>query len=522
MTDTTETEFKLRAIRPLEVALVDAALRELGVPCRASASGTHTDTYLDDDRGTLAAAGIGLRLRVGSGLPRLTCKARGSATNGLFVREEHDSVWSSTNLPQAARELPPELRDRIEPFVLDRVLQPVLTMVTQRDTRMLVHEDQDLCELTIDRVEAGADGRSIVFHEVELEVADDLDTNRRLVDSLLQRLPLQTAADDKPTYATARLGLHAVVMASVGPEASIVAAVMQLTARHLDCMHTAEVGVRSDRDPEHLHAMRVAVRRLRSVVRAFRDLWPHDVADGLLAALGEVGSQLGAVRDLDVTLAALAAQCAELPTVLRLPAERTVAWIRNLRTTANEGLQAWLRSNDRLRAQGELETTLSACDRTSTLAMAPTKNEVQSRIAHAAARLRRAIAEISPELPTEPLHALRLASKRLRYLAEEFDRLPGQDYEKSLGKIIALQQALGAVCDHDLAARRLIDWIRPAVEASADGALMAAALGGLAACNTMAAAKARKRARSTLARVDRKRVWKRFEANESTAANTTN
>ena len=166
MTDTTETEFKLRATRPLEVAAVDAVLREIGIPCRASTSSNHTDTYLDDPLGTLTAAGVGLRLRTGSGGQSLTCKARGSSGNGLFVREELDADWPGSDLPRTARELPAALRDRVEPFVLDRSLLPILQLATQRDSRMLVQEDQDLCELTIDRVEAATGGRTVTFHEV--------------------------------------------------------------------------------------------------------------------------------------------------------------------------------------------------------------------------------------------------------------------------------------------------------------------------------------------------------------------
>src|SRR5436190_7457692 len=124
MPDNIETEFKLRATRPLEVAVVDAAVRELGFGCRAVATTEHVDTYLDDGDGSLGRAGIGLRLRSARGGNRVTYKARGSHSNGKFVREEHEAEWPDAAAPRTARELPPLLRDAVEPFVLDRVLVP--------------------------------------------------------------------------------------------------------------------------------------------------------------------------------------------------------------------------------------------------------------------------------------------------------------------------------------------------------------------------------------------------------------
>src|SRR5687768_3009701 len=120
MTPPTETEFKLRATRPIEVALVDAALRELAVPVRTAISGTHVDEYLDDAGGSLAASGIGLRLRRAADGQRLACKARTRAVDGLFVRDEHEAPWAGDEAPRSAQQLPDALRDLVEPFVLDR------------------------------------------------------------------------------------------------------------------------------------------------------------------------------------------------------------------------------------------------------------------------------------------------------------------------------------------------------------------------------------------------------------------
>jgi CHAD domain-containing protein len=165
--------------------------------------------------------------------------------------------------------------------------------------------------------------------------------------------------------------------------------------------------------------------------------------------------------------------------------------------------------------QDELEQQLGNLDRDGRGAAMRTADDVPLRIAHAASRLRRLLGAIGPELPLEPVHELRIAAKRLRYVAEEFAPLPGFDFEKSLARLTSLQQALGAVCDHEFAAARLLTWLPPAAAAGTDHLLAAAAIGGMVAQLTLAAGKARKVARRELSRTDRKRVWRRFATEAS-------
>lgn len=54
-----------------------------------------------------------------------------------------------------------------------------------------------------------------------------------------------------------------------------------------------------------------------------------------------------------------------------------------------------------------------------------------------------------PEL-VEPLHDLRIAAKRLRYTLELFRPQLGAEGERQIGRIKAVQEALGALHDHDV------------------------------------------------------------------------
>jgi triphosphatase len=516
MTDIRESEYKLRATRPLEVAAVDAVLRELGLPCRATATSEHTDTYLDDERGTLLAAGIGLRLRHTDGKRVLTCKNKGTQQDGLFVREEVDGEWAAASTPTRASELPPPLRDRIEPFVLDGALTPFLQLGTQREIRRLSVDDHEPCELAIDRVQASAAGRTAVFQEVEIEFERDAAAWERVARALQHALPLAVADDDKPTHAAHLLGLADATPATgaLDPSAPIADTVRGLVERHLDELRRSEAAVRCGRGEPALHELRVVARRLRSLVRTFRDLWTTDDFAALADQLQQTGRRLGSVRDLDVMLALLRRDHDRLPAPLQPPAAYTIAWLARQRTAADAELQAWLRADDRLRAQADCERRLRAIDAAAPVAAIPTRIHVQQRIAAAATRVRKLVGALPPELPYEPLHQLRIASKRLRYVAEAFAAMPDQDrdHDKALARVTTLQQRLGDVCDHEVAQQRLLDWLRPAVADSDDGAMTAAAIGAMAACHANAATKARKAAQRAIGRVDKKRVWRLFDA----------
>src|SRR5262245_12119869 len=87
----------------------------------------------------------------------------------------------------------------------------------------------------------------------------------------------------------------------VSQDASIRAVALAVLRRHFAMMLAREPGTRLGDDPEELHDMRVASRRLRAAVSLFRDVLPVTV----MQPRGDfvwLGRSLGTVRDLDVQL----------------------------------------------------------------------------------------------------------------------------------------------------------------------------------------------------------------------------
>jgi CHAD domain-containing protein len=509
-----EREFRLRATSPIEVAAIDAALREAGLQCTSTESTTQVDTYLDDEAGRLAGAGVGLRQRADHRGRTLCCKYGSSRDGALFVRTEIEEPWPTEALPEDAAGLPLSLRDAVEPILLGSRLSPVLMLEIQRETRHLAADGKPVATVAIDRVTTSTGPQRQQFLEVEIEVLDEPTVCERLADRLAATLPVFAAADDKPTHAAGLLG-RAVERAdrpefgAVPPTTPIAAAIDAATQRQFAAMQAAEAGVRSSKEPEHLHTMRVALRRLRSLVRAFRTQWPEATSRLLLTGFAETAQRLGRVRELDVVLASMPKMLARLPAGLRSDAELAAAWLANQRAAEHAALLTWLRDPARLASTRRLRDALSIpAASPATDAAVPFGPVAAARLARTASTLRRLARSLPPELPLEPLHKLRIACKRLRYLGEEFRNLPGLLLDKPLTMLDRLQRTLGRVCDHEAAASRLVGWL-PLLLPEVPNA--GAAVGGLAMGYHTAAQRARNRARKHLRKVVRKKPWRAFK-----------
>ena len=62
--------------------------------------------------------------------------------------------------------------------------------------------------------------------------------------------------------------------------------------------HAPEVG--ADADPEELHELRVAIRRMRALLRAAQPLITDERAESIRRELRELGGWIGPARDADV------------------------------------------------------------------------------------------------------------------------------------------------------------------------------------------------------------------------------
>lgn len=220
----------------------------------------------------------------------------------------------------------------------------------------------------------------------------------------------------------------------------------------------ARVGV----DPEGVHQMRVAVRRMRAALKADGSTL-GDAADHLQAELKWLGGSLGAVRDLDVQLEHLRALATDFEPDEQEAVERLLAGLLADRRRTRQRMLGMLRS----KRYTKLLDALAAAVRSEISAngeVAPTSKkqwaasliELIKRPYH---KLIKAADALDENPPDDDLHALRIRGKRLRYAAELAAPAGGKPVKKLIDATKGLQDLLGDhqdACVAEQQVRRLL------------------------------------------------------------------
>ncbi len=239
-----------------------------------------------------------------------------------------------------------------------------------------------------------------------------------------------------------------------------------------------------DDDPDHVHQMRVALRRLRSALAVFGHALPGPEMAAARDGLKALGDVLAPARDWDVftgeTARAVVAAFAEDEAVGRVMAaaerrrlacraalraylEGTAYRQLGVRLAALVAMPPWERAEDEPVADPGADEAPDAgleegADEVPN--EAPDATEAPLALtAFAAKSLSRALRKVlAPgadidELPETDLHAIRLRAKRLRYVAEMFVPLfPHRHADRFLRRLGALQEVLGHLNDGAVAA----------------------------------------------------------------------
>lgn len=203
-----------------------------------------------------------------------------------------------------------------------------------------------------------------------------------------------------------------------------------------------------------LHGFRVALRRLRSWLRAFRP-WLHDSRHGrtrhALAALADASNH---ARDTEVSLAWLQAQ-RDLPPPSRRELSRLVHRLRHELRSATRRFDEQL-SLEFNPVVDDLEQELVAHPGDS---LRPERENPPTRSVHAAlirthaADLAAALRRVRTVDDEAFAHRARIAGKRLRYLLEPLIGNP--EARQAVRRLIRLQDALGELHDACVLIERL-------------------------------------------------------------------
>lgn len=203
-------------------------------------------------------------------------------------------------------------------------------------------------------------------------------------------------------------------------------------------------------DPEGVHSMRVASRRLRS---ALRDFTPYLRKSALRTSQKEIRSLadvLGEVRDQDVAIMALEKTAARVPKEVSAAVEHFISRKKEIRDQTRIKLKSAVRKNQ-LRALRS--RFLSSVESATPIPKNSTQTYLKMARSVILARLRE-LEKLSGSLyrpfDVEPLHDMRIAAKRLRYAIELFQHCWGRTMKSYAKRVARMQTALGELHDCDV------------------------------------------------------------------------
>ncbi len=461
----TELELKLAVPDRAVLNRLPAVLKETGCSVRDLGSRVVHDRYLDTEDWSLYRAGFLCRLRKGDGsAPSLTVKELSKLKKGWAKRLE----WEE-NLPAGDVSLPAPLPGRMikSLFTLataDKPLDAVVTLVKKQQA-FEVEDKKMTTHVTVDHVDIG----SKFFIEIELElVKGEQKRFHDLAEEVRVKLDLEPSKRDKFSLALEMSEVSPPVRdgglkADFLPKDRFVDAAHRVMRLHFTRFLWHEPGTRLGMDPEHLHNMRVASRRLLAALWVFRGALPERRAAVFKREFKWVAKTLGQVRDLDIAIKRLEDESQSLPEEELKALKVYKDYLNDQREAAHRRVLAVLDCSEFEQIKAKMERYLSKGPPSQTVAAdaeTPAQVAASRMFLSSLTDIRKKAKNISPSSPDEVLHAFRRKCKRMRYQGEFFTPLYGNPAKKIAARFIDMQDILGAHQDTVVSNKILNEFVK--------------------------------------------------------------
>jgi CHAD domain-containing protein/transposase len=237
---------------------------------------------------------------------------------------------------------------------------------------------------------------------------------------------------------------------------TMAAAAFKTLRFHFDRMLEHEAGTRAGDDPEELHDMRVATRRMRAALRVFGAYLDGDVMRPVDRGLRRTGRVLGAVRDLDVFHEKTMVYLDSLPADRRGDLDPLLAVWQVRREHARAEMIEYFDSG---RYPRFVQTFTALLDDPQRAALSFIDDDGEARphrVAHVLpAVLYDRVAGVwayddvitGHDTPLVRFHRLRIAGKAMRYTFEFFEEVLGADAKPLISATKGMQDHLGDLQD---------------------------------------------------------------------------
>jgi triphosphatase len=422
------------------------------------------DTYLDTDDWRIHRAGFALRIRSESGKSEATLKSLHSASAEIADRRELSETLENSESESIRRSIGP-VGTRVHAVSGAHALLPLFEVHTSRQRFAIRREDeaQQLGEIALDEtVISRPHGEpQTSMQRVEVEALTEAhESLQSLVKTLRSDCALEAASDTKYSQGLKSVGLApgpAPQFAPTAVDASMpmVEVALANLRLYLSAWNLHEPGARLGDNPQELHDLRVAGRRLDAILRQFRSSLPASLLR-IRPTLKKVLRVLGDARDLDVALSELEAFGRELPGSEQdsveplkqyLVSERGRARARMLRVLDSVSVQK------NLQKLTSLLTAPAAASQQSSRDLA--LNVAPEMIRRRYRKVRKSADLLTPESSMEAYHEVRGHVKKLRYALDAVAVIYGKPADDMLRLLRRWQEKLGVQQDAAVAGRRL-------------------------------------------------------------------
>ncbi len=407
------------------------------------------DVYYDTEDHRIHRAGFTLRIRAVGDRNEATLKALAPASDGLRVRREITHPLTEDD-PRDLFVSQSPVGMRLRRLCRVTELRPIAEIHTERRTFPLLAGGEPKGSLALDRSAlTDASGRVHHLQRVEVEAAGTAtDALVPFVEKFRQSERLAPAEESKVEWALRTLGLNTDWMLDLGPTKveptmSVGEVAFAVLRKQLGAFLRHEPGTRLGDDPEHLHDMRVAARRMRAALRVFEDVLPPNPTVRYLAGLHEVGQVLGRVRDLDVQIEQIRNRRRLLVAAGPSDLDPLLQRLSDKRELAREDMIATLSSAHYRRLVRSLTAWVRTGPGRRTAAAVPSRTAAPLLIRRARRRVMRTARRLEPSSPPTAYHELRIRCKRFRYTMEFLQPLYGAPAARLTEALVDVQDCLG-------------------------------------------------------------------------------
>jgi len=449
------------------------------------------DTYLDTEDRRVHRAGYALRVRETDGAFEATMKSLTSG-NKDGTRRRREISEPLKDAAALLRKTTGPVSERLRaltggPSHKDHAPRPLFEVRTQRSVFELRNAPQDangdsvmdasgnvrpltpeeravgVGEVALDATEITVgDNRepALLLRRVEVETeGDPSPLLKQFVEALRDALKLEAVLESKYEAGLAFSGLTSDPAPDFGPTTvkrsmPTGAVAFAVLRGQLAEMQAHEPGARLGEDPEELHDMRVATRRMRAAMKLFEEALPEKCRR-FREELKFFAGILGEVRDLDVQIADERDRAERTAENDQEPVEQIVDALEKERTEARKALLETLDSERYERFGTYLAAMLREGPKDESAAE-PIAVAGLGLISSAHGKWLKAAKRLKEDSPPEAYHDLRKKGKRLRYALEFLSGVYGK---KRTAKVIAslkeVQDVFGVQQDAIVAAERL-------------------------------------------------------------------